>query len=77
MSNLLETLRTAKVLVNSEGQRVAVQLSMETWETLLNWLEEQEDQAIFQAALPSLQQLKADPENATDWLDWETVKDEW
>jgi hypothetical protein len=77
MSNLVETLKTAKVLLNSEGQRVGVQISVETWETLLHWLEEQEDQSIIKAAFPSLQQLKSNPTNAPDWLDWEMVQEEW
>jgi hypothetical protein len=77
MSNLVETLKAAKVLVNSDGQRVGVQLSLETWEMLLSWLEDQEDQAIVATAAPSLQQLKFDREQATDWLAWEAVQDEW
>lgn len=37
-----ETVRRAQFVVNDRGERTAVFLPMETWQTLLAWIEEQE-----------------------------------
>ena len=76
MTNALEALKSAQFVVDTNGQRVAVQLSVAAWETLLDWVEDQEDAAIVKAALPQLQQLQDNP-NATNWVEWDAVKDQW
>ena len=66
MASVIEALKSAQFLVNASGQRVAVQLSMADWETLLNWIEDKEDEAIVRTALPKSQVLR----QRTDELDW-------
>jgi hypothetical protein len=76
MTKVIEVLQSAQFVVDAQGQRIAVQLSISAWEALLNWIEEQEDKAIVKAALPKLQSLREHPDNP-DWVDWTTVKDSW
>ena len=76
MTDVIEALQSAQFLVDANGQRIAVQLSISAWETVLNWIEDREDKAIVKAALPKLQGLREQPDNS-DWVDWTTVKDSW
>lgn len=52
MTDVLKALKSANFLVDTNGQRVAVQLNMASWETLLDWVKKQEDTAIVKAAIP-------------------------
>ncbi|MBD2778904.1 hypothetical protein [Iningainema tapete] len=76
MTKVIEALQSAQFLVDANGQPIAVQLSINAWETLLNWIEDQEDKAIVKAALPKLQRLREHSDNS-DWVDWSAVKDTW
>lgn len=76
MTDVIEALQSAHFLVDANGQRIAVQLNISAWETLLNWIENQEDKAIVKAALPKLQNLREHPDNP-DWVDWTTVQESW
>lgn len=76
MTNVLEALKSAQFLVDANGQRVAVQLSIPAWEMLLNWVENQEDAAIVKAAIPKLKQLQ-EGSDSSEWLDWNAVKGQW
>lgn len=76
MTNVLEALKSAQFLVDENGQRVAVQLSIEAWEMLLDWMEDREDAAIVKAAIPKLKQLRSGS-SSTEWLDWNAVKTQW
>ncbi|OKH45544.1 hypothetical protein NIES2101_26180 [Calothrix sp. HK-06] len=76
MTDVLKTLKSANFLVDAHGQRVAVQLSMASWETLLDWVEKQEDAAIVKAAIPKLKQLRSGSASQ-EWLDWDAVKEQW
>jgi hypothetical protein len=76
MTNVLQALKSAQFLVDANGQRVAVQLSVEAWEMLLDWMEDREDAAIIKAAIPKLKQLHSGA-SSTEWLDWNTVKTQW
>jgi hypothetical protein len=76
MTKVIEVLQSAQFVVDAQGQRIAVQLSINAWAALLNWIEQQEDKAIVKAALPKLQSLREHPDKP-DWVDWATVKDSW
>lgn len=76
MTKVIEALQSAQFLVDANGQRIAVQLSLTAWETLLNWIEDLEDKAIIKEALPKLQSLREHSDNP-DWVDWSAVKDTW
>lgn len=76
MSSVLETLQTAKFLVDASGQRVAVQLTIADWNALLSWIETQEDEELIKVALPQLRALR-EPDQPKSWVSWDAVKDEW
>ncbi len=76
MSDLQETLKSVKFLVDAKGKKTAVQLSITAWEAILNWIENREDEAIVSEAMRELKNARGNPQKAK-WLDWDAVKDEW
>jgi hypothetical protein len=76
MTSLKEILKSVEFVVDGNGKKKAAQLSISAWEALLDWIEDREDELIFQAAMDQLQKVGGNPEKA-GWLDWEAVKDEW
>ena len=69
----LDMLRSVQFLVNNQGQPSAVQMDIQAWEALLDWLEDVEDRALVKEALP---RLRMGPEKAGA-LPWERIKAEW
>jgi len=76
MSNLQETLKSVRFVVDAKGNKTAVQLSITAWEAILDWIENREDEAIFKEAIGELKNAGGSPQKA-GWLDWDAVKDEW
>ncbi|NEO55602.1 MAG: hypothetical protein F6K54_22530 [Okeania sp. SIO3B5] len=76
MSNLEETLKSVRFLVDAKGNKTAVQLSITAWEAILNWIENREDETIVSEAMKELKNAGSNPQKA-GWLDWDAVKDEW
>lgn len=68
-----EILKTVQFVMGPDGQPTAVQMDMETWNTLLDWLEDNEDRAIVRAAIPD---LRKGPKAARA-LRWEDVEAQW
>jgi hypothetical protein len=69
----LETLQTVQFVVDQEGRPSAVQMGIEAWEALLDWLEDIEDRALVRTLIPRLRQ---GPQQAGA-LRWEQVRTEW
>ena len=67
-----EALASVEFIVGRDGKPRAAVLDMAAWEALIAWLEEMEDLAIVQAALP---RLRMGPEKA-GMLRWEDVEAE-
>lgn len=76
MSDLQETLKSVRFVVDAKGNKTAVQLSVAAWEAILDWIENREDEAIVSEAIASLKNAGGNPQKA-EWLDWDAVKDEW
>jgi hypothetical protein len=68
----LEALQSVQY-VNVKGERFAV-VSIEDWETLLEWLETLEDVEIAREAYAELKASGGDRERA-GWLRWDDVKE--
>jgi hypothetical protein len=68
-----EALASVEFIVGRDGMPRAAVLDMAAWEALIDWLEDMEDLAIVQAALP---RLRMGPEKA-GILRWEDVEAEW
>lgn len=69
-------LKSVQFVVDDAGQRTAVLLDIQTWETLLNWIETVTDTQIAVQALAKLQQAGGRPEQAS-WLAWEEIGENW
>ena len=69
----LEALKSVQFVVGSDGRPSAVQLGIETWESLLDWLEDTDDRAFVKQVLPK---LRSHPAQAGA-LPWDEVKSEW
>jgi hypothetical protein len=68
-----EILRSAHVVRNQAGQAEAVQLSIEAWSSLLDWIEDLEDRAVIKQALT---RLRSGPVQSRA-LDWDQVGSQW
>jgi len=69
----LEILESAQFVVDHEGRPSAVQIGIEAWDLLLDWLEDLEDRALVKEALP---RLREGPKMAGA-LRWDAVRLEW
>ncbi len=69
----LAALKSVQFVVGQDGQPSAVQLDIETWESLLDWLEDADDRALVKQVLPK---LRSHPAKAGA-LRWDNVKNEW
>jgi hypothetical protein len=75
MSDLKAALKSVQFVVDREGNPTGALLTMAAWEALLDWVEEQEDQAVLKQSLEELTQAGR-PEQA-GWLNWETARSGW
>ena len=66
-------LKSVSYVVDRQGRRAAVQLSIEDWAALLDYLESLEDRALAKNALARLRQ---GPEEAQA-LPWDQVRAQW
>ena len=73
MSALVGMLGSVQFVIGQDGRPTAVQIGIETWNSLLDWLEDNEDRAIVKAAIP---RLRVGPEKAAA-LCWDEVGAEW
>lgn len=69
----LEALKSIQFVVGSDGRPSAVQMGIETWESLLDWLEDTDDRALVKQLLPKLRSHPAQ----TNALRWDEVRDDW
>ena len=67
------TLKSVQFVVDQEGRPSAVQISMQEWEALVDWIEELEDRALVQSMAETLRQGP----KAAGALRWEDIRDEW
>jgi len=77
MSALVGMLQSIQFVIGPDGRPTAVQIGIEAWNSLLDWLEDadrpSEDRAIVKAAIP---RLRSGPEKAAA-LRWDEVRAEW
>ena len=71
-----EVLESARFVVDHKGHRTGVLLDIQTWETLLNWVETIADTKIAIQALNELQAAGGRPQQA-GWLNWDEIRGEW
>ena len=75
MITVLEALNSARFVTNPQGERVAVQLNLEDWERILDYLELQDDRSLVRSAQMQLKALHQGETNG--WMAWEQVQADW
>jgi len=68
-----ELLQSVQFVVYPDGRPAAVQMSMDAWNILLDWMEDVEDRTFVKANLAKLRQ---GPRQAGA-LRWDDVRDDW
>ena len=68
-----DAFRAVRFVMGQEGRETAVLLEIDSWQALLDWLEDLEDRALVQSILPRLQR---GPERAGT-LRWEEIEADW
>lgn len=69
----IEMLESVQFVVTPDGRAAAVQMSIEAWRSLLDWLEAVEDRAAVKAILPT---LRKGP-HQSGALRWDDIESEW
>jgi len=69
----IEMLESVQFVVTPDGRPAAIQMSMEAWKDLLDWLEDVEDRATVKALLP---RLREGPYSGGA-LRWDDIESEW
>jgi hypothetical protein len=69
----LNLLGNIKFVIDSKGKRAAVQMDMKTWEALLDYLEDLEDQSLVKEKLIQLRTGPAD----SGAVPWQSASDAW
>lgn len=73
---VVDVLKSAQFVVNNKGQRTAVLLNIQSWKTLINWIEDVADIKVASQALAELHTSGERPEQA-GWLAWDEIREEW
>ena len=71
-----EALKSVQSVVDNQGQRTAVFLGIQAWETLVGLIEDVIDSRAASQALLELQAAGGRPQQA-GWLDWDDVREDW
>jgi hypothetical protein len=75
MTTVLDSLNSARFVMNPQGERVAVQLNLEDWGRILDYLELQDDRSLVRSAQMQLKTLRQG--DTQGWIAWDQVQAEW
>lgn len=73
---VIEALKSAQYVVDKNGHRRGVLLTMQSWQSLMSWIEDIADARLASEALTTLQAAGGRPEDA-GWLAWDDIREEW
>ena len=73
---VVEALKSAQYVVDHNGHQTAVLLPMQSWQSLLDWIDNMADTHLAADALTALQAAGGRPERA-GWLAWDDISEEW
>jgi hypothetical protein len=71
-----ELLKHTQYLVDANGERTGVVISVDDWLRLVAWIEAVSDSQLAEEALDELAAAEADLARA-GWLEWQSVRGEW
>ncbi len=69
----LAMLKSIQFVIGQDGRPTAVQIGIDAWNSLLDWLENNEDRALVKASIP---QLRNGP-TKIKVMHWKDIRDEW
>jgi len=70
---VIEALKSAQYVVDKHGHRTAVLLTIQSWQSLMDWIEDIADAHLATEALTALQATGGRPEDA-GWLAWDDIR---
>jgi hypothetical protein len=70
---VVEALKSAQYVVDKNGHRTGVLLTMQAWQSLMDWIEDIADARLATEALTALQAAGGRPEEA-GWLAWDDIR---
>lgn len=73
---VVEVLKSAQFVVDNKGHQTAVLLDIESWQALVDWIEDLIDVKIATEALSEIEVAGGRPQQA-GWLAWEEISKEW
>ncbi len=73
---VIEALKSAQFVVDNRGHPTAVLLDIQSWEALIEWIEDVTDVEIATQGLTELKAAGGRPQQA-GWLDWDRIGEEW
>ena len=73
---VVEALKSAQYVVDHNNHQTAVLLPMQSWQSLLDWIDNMADTHLAADALTALQAAGGRPERA-GWLAWVDISEEW
>ncbi len=73
---LVEALKSAQFVVDSNAAQKAVLLDSKAWEKLIDWIETIIDSKLAIQALAELETADGQPEKV-GWLAWDDVREAW
>lgn len=73
---VIDALKSAQYVVDQQGHRTAVLLTMQSWQSLVQWIEDMADVHLAAEALTALQAANGRAEQA-GWLAWDEIRQEW
>ena len=73
---IVDISKSAQFVVDRDGRRIAVLLSIQAWEALIDWIEDVADTRIASQVLPELHSAGGRPQQA-GWLAWDDIREEW
>jgi len=73
---VIEALKSAQFVVDNRGRQTAVLLDIQSWQALLDWIEDMTDIKVATQSLMELEAADGRPQQA-GWLDWDEIGEEW
>ncbi|RME43240.1 MAG: hypothetical protein D6796_13395 [Caldilineae bacterium] len=75
MMTVIDALKSAQFVVDNRGRQTAVLLDIQSWQALLDWIEDVADIKIATQSVAELEAAGGRPQQA-GWLDWDKIGEE-
>lgn len=72
-----EVLKSVQVIIDPQGKPSAVQIGIDAWETILDWIEDAEDRTLARDWVSRLRKGPGTGAGPGDALSWTRARAEW